>query len=181
VRGGFSLYEVDYDEIQPWLIVEARRMRGLSDKTEITPMVRLIHNRYFVEFGSTTPARGERTSCTSSERNHDELLVINHRDHHPACRCDARNRGAEREGHRQRHGLRLLRAGHRKALSKLPATKAVFVDLKQKVVAVEAKDGQTLDGKTITAEIVDAGYDVVKLEMVDQPVAEIKASMKARK
>jgi hypothetical protein len=33
------------------LIVEARRMRGLSDKTEITPMVRLIHNRYFVEFG----------------------------------------------------------------------------------------------------------------------------------
>ena len=50
-RAGFSFYEVDYDEIQPWLIVEARRMRGLSDKTEITPMVRLIHNRYFVELG----------------------------------------------------------------------------------------------------------------------------------
>jgi hypothetical protein len=50
-RVGFSFYEVDYDEMQPWLIVEARRMRGLSDKTEITPMVRLIHNRYFVELG----------------------------------------------------------------------------------------------------------------------------------
>jgi hypothetical protein len=51
VRVGFSFYEVDYDEIQPWLVLEARRMRGLSDKTEITPMLRLIHNRYFVELG----------------------------------------------------------------------------------------------------------------------------------
>lgn len=50
-RLGFSFYEVDYDEIQPWLIVEARRMNGLSDKTEVTPMLRLIHNRYFVELG----------------------------------------------------------------------------------------------------------------------------------
>ena len=50
-RTGFSFYEVDYDETQPWLIVEARRMRGLSEKIEITPMLRLIHNRYFVEFG----------------------------------------------------------------------------------------------------------------------------------
>ena len=50
-RLGFSFYEVDYDEVQPWLVVEARRMRGLSDKTEITPMLRLIHNRYFVEAG----------------------------------------------------------------------------------------------------------------------------------
>ena len=51
LRAGFSFYEVDYDEVQPWFIVEARRMRGLSDKTEITPMLRLIHNRYFVEAG----------------------------------------------------------------------------------------------------------------------------------
>lgn len=51
VRAGFSFYEVNYDEIQPWFIVEARRMRNLSDKTEVTPMLRLIHNRYFVELG----------------------------------------------------------------------------------------------------------------------------------
>lgn len=50
-RLGFSFYEADYDEVQPWFIVEARRMRGLSDRAEITPMLRLIHNRYFVEFG----------------------------------------------------------------------------------------------------------------------------------
>ncbi len=54
VRAGFSFYEADYHEVQPWLLVEARRMRGLSDKTEITPMLRLIHNRYFVEFGVNT-------------------------------------------------------------------------------------------------------------------------------
>ena len=50
-RVGFSFFEVDYDQTQPWFILEVRRMRGLTDKTEVTPMLRLIHNRYFVEFG----------------------------------------------------------------------------------------------------------------------------------
>jgi len=50
-RAGFSFYEADYDQTQPWFILEVRRMRGLTDKTEVTPMLRLIHNRYFVEFG----------------------------------------------------------------------------------------------------------------------------------
>ena len=69
--------------------------------------------------------------------------------------------------------------GIEKRLSKLPATQSVFVDLKQKVVAVEAKEGQTLDTKTISAEIVDAGYDVVGIETVSQSVAEIQAETKA--
>ena len=51
VRGGFSLYETEYDETQPWLIVEARRMHDLSDKTEITPMLRLINKNFFIEAG----------------------------------------------------------------------------------------------------------------------------------
>lgn len=71
--------------------------------------------------------------------------------------------------------------GIEKSLLKMPATKAVFVDLKKKVVAVEAKDGQTLDGKQIALEIKDAGYDVVKLETVAQSVEDIKAAMKAKK
>jgi hypothetical protein len=50
-RAGFSFYEVDYDQTQPWFILEVKRMRGLMDKTEVTPMLRLIHNRYFVELG----------------------------------------------------------------------------------------------------------------------------------
>ncbi len=51
VRAGFSFYETDYDETQPWFIVEARRMRALSDKLEITPMLRLINKGYFIESG----------------------------------------------------------------------------------------------------------------------------------
>jgi hypothetical protein len=50
-RAGFSFYEADYDQTQPWFVLEVRRMRGLTDKTEVTPMLRLIHNRYFVELG----------------------------------------------------------------------------------------------------------------------------------
>jgi copper chaperone CopZ len=71
--------------------------------------------------------------------------------------------------------------GIEKRLSKMPATKAVFVDLKNKVVAVEAKDGMTLDNKLIAFEITEAGYDVVKTEASQQSVAEIKASLKGKK
>jgi copper chaperone CopZ len=71
--------------------------------------------------------------------------------------------------------------GIEKRLSKLPATKAVFVDLKQKIVAVEARDGQKIDGKVVTAEITEAGYDVTKLETVAKSVADIKAEAKAGK
>ncbi len=71
--------------------------------------------------------------------------------------------------------------GIEKRLMKLPASKEVFVDLKKRVVAIEAKDGQTLDAKQIAAEIVDAGYDVTKIETVPQSVADIRAATKASK
>ncbi|MGE0332459.1 MAG: heavy-metal-associated domain-containing protein [Ramlibacter sp.] len=71
--------------------------------------------------------------------------------------------------------------GIEKRLGKLPATQAVFVDLKKRVVAVEAKPGQKLDSKLITAEITDAGYDVTRIEAVTQTVEQIKAETRARK
>jgi mercuric ion binding protein len=71
--------------------------------------------------------------------------------------------------------------GIEKRISSMPATKAVYVDLKKKTVAIEAKEGQTLNGNAIKAEITDAGYDVVKLETVQKTVEEIKAEVKARK
>ena len=71
--------------------------------------------------------------------------------------------------------------GIEKRLTKLPATKAVFVDLKQRTVAVEAKEGQKLDNETIRSEITDAGYDVVKLEASNMSVADIRAELKAKK
>lgn len=51
VRAGFSFYETDYESTQPWLILEARNMNGLSENVEITPMLRLINKRFFVEAG----------------------------------------------------------------------------------------------------------------------------------
>ncbi len=71
--------------------------------------------------------------------------------------------------------------GIEKRLLKLSSTKEVFVDLKKRVVAVEAKEGETLDIKLVTAEIVDAGYDVTKIELVPQSVADIRTETKAKK
>ena len=50
-RAGFSFYEPDYDKTQPWFVLEARNMNGLSDKIEITPMLRLINKSFFIEAG----------------------------------------------------------------------------------------------------------------------------------
>jgi copper chaperone CopZ len=69
--------------------------------------------------------------------------------------------------------------GIEKRLSRLDATKAVFVDLKNRTVAVEAKEGRSLDTKQIAAEITDAGYDVVKMENVALSVDEIRAQVKS--
>jgi copper chaperone CopZ len=71
--------------------------------------------------------------------------------------------------------------GIEKRIGKMEATKAVFVDLKRKTVVIEARDGMQLDAKAITAEIVDSGYDVVKLEPIQKSVEEFKAEMKGRK
>ncbi|MFM8766306.1 MAG: hypothetical protein ACKOD9_00560 [Rubrivivax sp.] len=61
-RAGFSLYEVEYEEVQPWILLETRREReriplltgGAHEvaKTEWMPMVRLIHRRWFLELGA---------------------------------------------------------------------------------------------------------------------------------
>lgn len=69
--------------------------------------------------------------------------------------------------------------GIEKRLSALPAARTVFVDLKQRVVLVEAREGQSLNLKAITDEITDAGYEVKQLETVEQSVAEIRGALKA--
>ena len=60
-------------------------------------------------------------------------------------------------------------------------TKAIFVDLKNKVVVVEAKEGKNLNEKLITQEIKDSGYDVVKIETIPQTVAQFKAELRDKK
>jgi hypothetical protein len=55
------------------------------------------------------------------------------------------------------------------------------VDLKNKVVVVEAKEGKTLNEKLISQEIKDSGYDVVKIETIPQTVAQFRAQQKDKK
>ncbi len=49
------------------------------------------------------------------------------------------------------------------------------MNLKKRIVAVEIKEGQTLDPETLKDLITDAGYEVVKIEVVSQSVQEIKS------
>jgi len=61
-RVGFSFYEVEYEETQPWLLLEVRRDRERiprpgaapheAAKTEVMPMVRFINRRWFLELGA---------------------------------------------------------------------------------------------------------------------------------
>ncbi len=72
--------------------------------------------------------------------------------------------------------------GIEKTIAKMPQTKAVYVNLEKRIVAVEPKDGQKLDMEKIKAGIVDAGYDVVKTETVaGTTVAAVKAELTAKK
>ena len=71
--------------------------------------------------------------------------------------------------------------GIEKSLLKMDSTKAVLVDLKNKVVVVEPKDGKTLNEKEVRQEIIDSGYDVVNVETIPQTVAEFRDQMKGKK
>ena len=68
-----------------------------------------------------------------------------------------------------------------KKMRALSQTKDVYVNLKQKLVAIELKDGQTLSNDTVKDLIKDAGYAVTSIEMSDHPVAHIKAELEAKK
>lgn len=72
--------------------------------------------------------------------------------------------------------------GIEKTIAKMPQTKAVYVNLDKRIVAVEPKEGQKLDMAKIKAGIVDAGYDVVKTETVaNSTVAAIRAELTGKK
>jgi cation transport ATPase len=70
--------------------------------------------------------------------------------------------------------------GIEKKMRALSQTKDVYVNLKQRIVAVELKDGQTLSNDTVKDVIKNAGYDVTSIEMSEQPAAQIKVEMEAK-
>lgn len=59
LRAGFSFYEAEYEEPQPWLIAEAKTTRndGASRKESAALWLRVIHKRYFVELGADNDGR----------------------------------------------------------------------------------------------------------------------------
>ena len=71
--------------------------------------------------------------------------------------------------------------GIEKSLLKLDETKAVLVDLKNKVVVIEAKENMALNEKLIRQEIIDSGYDVVSVESIPQTVTQFREQMKGKK
>ncbi len=51
IRAGFSFYEADYNQTQPWFILETKYTNQISDKIEVIPMLRLINKNIFIEGG----------------------------------------------------------------------------------------------------------------------------------
>ena len=71
--------------------------------------------------------------------------------------------------------------GIEKKMRSLTQTQDVYVDLRNKVVAVQLKDGQKLSHDTLKDLIKDAGYDVTKIETVGDSAQQIKAATRAKK
>jgi cation transport ATPase len=69
--------------------------------------------------------------------------------------------------------------GIEKRLTAMPETGEFYINLARKVVAVQPKDGRSIDVAKVTAQITEAGYDVVKVESVAQSVQAIRAEFKA--
>jgi cation transport ATPase len=67
-----------------------------------------------------------------------------------------------------------------KKLRALSQTKDVYVNLKQRIVAIELKEGQNLADEKVKEVIKNAGYEVTAIEMSEQPVAEIKAELESK-
>ena len=57
VQAGFSFYAVDYDDWQPWFILDVRKMSNLGMDAEVTPTLRLIHKTLFLEAGAVDGKR----------------------------------------------------------------------------------------------------------------------------
>ncbi len=70
--------------------------------------------------------------------------------------------------------------GIEKRLTKLNETGPLYINLAQKVVAVQPKAGMQLDVAKVKAEIVEAGYEVTSTQAVPQTVAAIRAEMKSK-
>jgi cation transport ATPase len=70
--------------------------------------------------------------------------------------------------------------GIEKRLTQMSETGPLYINLAQKVVAIEPKPGKRIDVAKVKAEIVEAGYEVTATQSVPQTVAAIRAEMKSK-
>jgi cation transport ATPase len=63
-------------------------------------------------------------------------------------------------------------------LKKNQASKDIYVNLKNRVVAVELKEGQTYSLERFKTDIEESGYTVAKVEYVSDPVSAIRLQYK---
>jgi hypothetical protein len=52
MQAGFSFFEAEYDEWQPWFVVEVKHMPGMYAKPEVTPFLRVISKSLYIELGA---------------------------------------------------------------------------------------------------------------------------------
>ncbi len=71
--------------------------------------------------------------------------------------------------------------GIEKRLTALPQTASVYVNLAQKVVAVQAKPGQKFDSAKVKAEVVEAGFEVSAIDVTAKTTAQLKSELVAAK
>jgi len=67
--------------------------------------------------------------------------------------------------------------GIEKKMKALSETKDVYVDMKKRLVVVEAKEGLTLSQDVINKIINDVGYEVKSIEVSEHPIEDIKSGM----
>ena len=53
-KAGFSFYKTEYNETQPWFILELIHTNSMSKKLEIIPTIRLINKALYLEAGVST-------------------------------------------------------------------------------------------------------------------------------
>ena len=71
--------------------------------------------------------------------------------------------------------------GIEKKLKKFPATTEVVVNLEQRLVAVALKDGQDISDEDLRKALQDAGYTVKAIARTENPIADVRARLKAEK
>ncbi len=69
--------------------------------------------------------------------------------------------------------------GIEKRLKALPSAGPIFIDLRNKIVAVEMRAGQSLDAERVANEVRESGYEVVSTDTVAASVAQIRSETRA--